>query len=74
MGNVKVVYVKVTVDDPGVVALAEQLGVEPKAVAAMVNGERYRKAYNRLKVEQDKKMREWFKAHPDMIPKAGGGK
>lgn len=68
----KVEYVKVGVDDAGVKALAEQLGVEPKAVAAMVNGERYRKAYNRLKVEQDKKMKEWFKAHPDMMPKDGG--
>lgn len=73
MGNVKVVYVKVTVDDPGVVALAEQLGVEPKAVAAMVNGERYRKAYNKLKLEQDKAMREFFKAHPELMPKDGGG-
>lgn len=67
----KVEYVKVGVDDAGVKALAEQLGVEPKAVAAMVNGERYRKAYNRLKLEQDKKMREFFKAHPDMLPKDG---
>lgn len=67
----KVEYVKVGVDDAGVVALAEQLGVEPKAVAAMVNGERYRKAYNKLKLEQDKKMREWFKAHPEMLPKDG---
>lgn len=67
----KVEYVKVGVDDAGVKALAEQLGVEPKAVAAMVNGERYRKAYNKLKMEQDKKMREWFKAHPEMLPKDG---
>lgn len=71
MGVNKVVYTKVTVDDEGVKVLAEQLGVDPKAVAAMVNGERYRKAYNKLKLEQDKKMREWFKAHPEMMPKDG---
>lgn len=62
-------YEKVSVNDAAVVALAAKLGVTPKSVAAMLNAERYRKAYNRLKQQRDKQMKEFFKQHPELLPK-----
>lgn len=67
MENVQ--YVKVDESDPAVVTLAAQLGVTPKSVAAMLNQERYRRAYNRLKQQRDKQMKEFFKQHPELLPK-----
>jgi hypothetical protein len=62
-------YNKVEENTPEVVTLARQLGATPKSVAAMINQDRYRKAYNKVKQERDKEMRAFFKAHPELLPK-----
>jgi hypothetical protein len=47
--NNNIVYDKVSVDDASVVELAKRAGSTPAAVASMINGQRYRKAYNAAK-------------------------
>ena len=37
---------KVSADSPNVIELAEKLGAEPKDVAATINQQAYRRAYN----------------------------
>jgi len=67
-----IVYVKVVETDAVVVELAAKVGASAKSVAATINNDRYRKAYNRVKQARDKQMREFFKANPEMLPKEGG--
>jgi len=69
--EMKVTYVKVSESDVAVIDLAKQLNVTPKSVAASINNDRYRKAYNKVKQVRDKQMREFFKANPTMLPKEG---
>jgi len=65
----QVQYVKVEEGDVEVVQLAKQMGETPKRVAALINQDRYRKAYNKAKLEETKAMRQWFKQHPEAMPK-----
>jgi len=68
----QVQYVKVEEGDVEVVQLAKQMGETPKRVAALINQDRYRKAYNKAKLQEAKVMRQWFKQHPEAMPKEGG--
>jgi hypothetical protein len=66
-----VTYVRASESDPEVQTLAKATGTSPKSVCAIINNDRYRKAYNRIKQERDKQMRAYFKQHPEMLPKEG---
>jgi hypothetical protein len=72
--------VKVTLDNPHVVALAEALKMEPKDVAMVINQEIYRaqynskpevklarKAYNAERMQLLKKVRTALKANPNLL-------
>lgn len=60
-------YTKVKENDTAVVELAKVTGSTPKEVAALVNQQRYRTAYNKRKVEETKKIREVIKQHPELL-------
>ena len=63
----KVEYTKVDVNDATVVTLAKQMNATPKEVAAVVNQQRYRSAYNKLNQAKMKVMRQLVKAHPELL-------
>ena len=65
-------YTKVDVNDPTMQAVAKASGFPLKDVVAAENQRRYRLAYNKVKQEKDKVMREFFRQHPEMLN--GGGK
>jgi len=65
----KIVYTKVDESNVAVQQLAKATGSSVKEVCGMLNQQRYRSAYNRQKLQQQKAMREFFKQHPEMMPK-----
>lgn len=67
-------YTKVTESDPSVVALAKEVGESPKAIAAMINQQRYRTAYNKVNAERAKVVRRLIKEHPELLDGVKGGK
>ena len=69
----KVTFTKVEVTDPAVVALAKASGRTATEVASAVNGQRYRREYNKLKQQEMKVLRGLLKAHPELLstPKEG---
>jgi hypothetical protein len=70
-GGDEMLYNKVSEGDATVIALAKQYGAPAKEVAAMINQDRYRKAYNRNKLVEQKRMREFFREHPELMSKGG---
>jgi len=64
-------YTKVDVNDPAVVALATEMNATTKEVAAIINQQRYRSAYNRLQLQRMKVVRRLVKEHPELLE---GGK
>ena len=60
-------YTKVTVDDPAIVALAKEMNVTPKEVAALINQQRYRSMYNKMKAEETKVIRKLIRQHPELV-------
>ena len=64
-----VTFAKVDETSAEVVQLAKQLGETPGKVAALINQDRYRKAYNKVKQARDAEMRAYFKQHPELLPK-----
>lgn len=60
-------YTKVDVNSPEVVALVKETGFSAKEVAAMINNNRYRQAYNKVKQERDKLLRGYLKEHPELL-------
>lgn len=66
-----VVYNKVDESSPEVVTLADSLKVTRKEVAALINQDRYRKAYNKQRNAEMKVLRQMVKEHPELM---NGGK
>jgi len=62
-------FVKVTAESEEVKILAKEMGITAVQVAQVINNQRYRAAYNKAKLDEAKKMREFFKAHPELMPK-----
>ncbi len=73
MLNDKVVYTKVEVTDPVVVQLAKEVGQPVTAIAAMINQDRYRKAYNKLQQSRMKVIRALIKQHPELVKEVNDG-
>lgn len=69
MSDVK--YVKVDATDPLVVKLAEETKESPSTIAAMLNQDRYRKAYNRIQQARMKVVRRLVKEHPELLGEGG---
>lgn len=68
----KVEYTKVSESDPNVIALAKVSGESPKAVAAMLNQQSYRRSYQKAQAERMKVLRKLVAEHPELV--GGGGK
>lgn len=60
-------YTKVSETDASVVTLAKEVGETPKTVAAMINQQRYRTAYNKMNAERAKVIRRLIKEHPELV-------
>lgn len=69
MSDVK--YVKITETDPLVVQLAEETKQSASSIAAMINQDRYRKAYNRIQQQRMKVVRRLVKEHPELLGEGG---
>lgn len=65
MTNVQ--YTKVDEGTPEVVSLATSLKVPAKEIATMINQDRYRKAYNRLRNAEMSALRKLVKEHPELV-------
>jgi hypothetical protein len=63
----KVQFTKVDASDPAVAQLAQVTGAKPTEVAAMINQQRYRTAYNKAKMEEVKVLRQLVKEHPELL-------
>jgi len=63
----KVVYTKVEESDAAIQQLAESTGEKASTIAAMVNQQRYRSAYNKLQQRRMKVVRELIKQHPELV-------
>jgi len=67
----KVEYTKAVETDEAIVTLATEMNATTKEVAAIINQQRYRSAYNRLQLQRMKVVRRLVKEHPELLE---GGK
>lgn len=65
-------YIKVDAADPNVQTLATKLNVPASQVASMINGQRYRAAYNKQKNASLKDLRDKVKELQAELAKQGG--
>jgi hypothetical protein len=59
--NMNVEYVKVTIDSEEVKVLAAKLNVTATSIVSMINNQRYRTAYNKIRNQQMKVVKEMLK-------------
>lgn len=65
-------YVKAQEDDAAVVELAGVSGLTVKEVAALLNQDRYRKAYNKRQQERNRLGRKLLREHPELVKEVKG--